>query len=201
MKTHFDAQVAAPRNVPCPRCGYERPSSEPAAGAACRLCRYPLGGTDGTAGVEAAHRPSERPPIVLGTILGTPIHTAFAPSGATADAAGPAEAPAPSRRLRAFGSTPLAILACVSVLAATRLLMLLATTGAAPGDLAQERARRLEVVRHVDRHIARTAGDASAQALWVELKRRDLEAVRLLERALATTPRPTAPVARAFVDR
>jgi hypothetical protein len=55
--------------------------------------------------------------------------------------------------------------------------------------LTRERDVRREALARYDRQIAAEAGDASVQALWRELKRRDLEEVQLLERRLAEEAR------------
>jgi hypothetical protein len=51
--------------------------------------------------------------------------------------------------------------------------------------LGRERDARREAVSRYDRQIAAAGGDASARALWSELKRRDMEEVQLLDRRLA----------------
>jgi hypothetical protein len=58
------------------------------------------------------------------------------------------------------------------------------TAGDLSRVLARERDGRREAMARYDRRIA-AAGDPSSQALWRDLKRRDLEEVRLLDRRLA----------------
>ena len=55
--------------------------------------------------------------------------------------------------------------------------------------LARERDGRREALARYDRRIAAAAGDSSLQALWRDLKRRDLEEVQLLDRRLAEEAR------------
>jgi hypothetical protein len=55
--------------------------------------------------------------------------------------------------------------------------------------LARERDRRREALARYDSYLAAAAGDASLQALWYDLKRRDSEEVRLLEHRLAEKAR------------
>ena len=55
--------------------------------------------------------------------------------------------------------------------------------------LARERDGRREAMARYDRQIEAAAGDASSQALWRDLKRRDLEEVQLLDRQLAGVAR------------
>ena len=55
--------------------------------------------------------------------------------------------------------------------------------------LARERDGRREALARYDRQIAAAAGDSSLQALWRDLKRRDLEEVQLLDRHLVEEAR------------
>jgi hypothetical protein len=55
--------------------------------------------------------------------------------------------------------------------------------------LARERDGRREAVARYDRQFADAVGDASLQALWRDLKRRDLEEVQLLDRHLVEEAR------------
>ena len=64
-----------------------------------------------------------------------------------------------------------------------------APAGDMTGVLARERDGRREAAARYDRRIAAAAGDASAQAFWLDLKRRDLEEVQLLDRQLAREAR------------
>ena len=123
---------------------------------------------------------------------------------------GAATSRSPGARLRAMlgglRSVTIVVLALGAVFAATRLLMgpdptsaagrrpLLEGSLTAPAEdmarvLARERDRRREALARYDRHLAAAAGDASAQALWRDLKRRDSEEVQLLDRHLAEAAR------------
>jgi hypothetical protein len=112
--------------------------------------------------------------------------------------------------LRGLRSVLIALIALAAVVVATRsLLLLFQSVGhAAQGallegsmtavraenaDLARERDLRLEGVRRYDRFIARGAGDGSSPALWLELKRRDMEEIRILERTLGSEGRNPSP--------
>jgi hypothetical protein len=58
-----------------------------------------------------------------------------------------------------------------------------------PRVLARERDGRRQALARYDRQIAAAAGDAPLQALWRDLKRRDLEALQLLDRHLVEEAR------------
>lgn len=63
--------------------------------------------------------------------------------------------------------------------------------------LARERDRRREALAGYDRHIAGTKGDPPLQAAWLDLKRREVEAVEQLERHLGRLRRSHPPPATA----
>jgi hypothetical protein len=60
-------------------------------------------------------------------------------------------------------------------------------------DLGRERDLRLEAIRRYDRYIARGAGDGPSRALWLKLKHRDMEELRILERTLGPEGRNSSP--------
>ena len=91
-----------------------------------------------------------------------------------------------------------------AVRSAGRRALLEGSMTAPAGDMARvltrERDGRREAVARYDRRIAAAAGDSSSQALWRDLKRRDLEEVQLLDRQLAGEARD-AVARRAVHDR
>ena len=100
--------------------------------------------------------------------------------------------------LRGLRSVVIAVLALAVVAEAIRQLgsldaarfagrraLLVGSMTAPAGDLPRERDSRREALARYDRQIAASAGDPSLQALWRDLKLRDLEEVQLLDRRLA----------------
>ena len=125
-------------------------------------------------------------------------------SARAADGAAPGRSPGDQVRslLRGLRSVVIALLALAVIAEAIRQLgsldaarsagrraLLEGSMTAPAGDwsrvLARERDGRREAVARYDRRIAAAAGDPSLQALWRDLKRRDLEEVQLLERHLS----------------
>lgn len=208
----------------CPRCAYDlRPPPRLGTGPIrCRCCRllvWPRGGDAAGRGWPERER-AERPPVVLGQFLGNPIlDRTDPPEPAWDDAARPGRADdaRPRRVLDRLRTALLCLIALAAIVGATRGFMVVFQGIAHPapgllegstvaarrgaGDLARERALRIESVRRLDRRLAEAAVGAPERELWDELRRRDVEAIRLLERAPVAEGLGMAPPRAAGVGR
>lgn len=134
-------------------------------------------------------------------------------------AARPPDESRPRRFLAKSKTTLIGLIALAAVIAATRLLMTLYVSAASASSLAlpagsmtiaspetseilRERALRIEAIDRYERLISRMKENPALQAPWLELKRRDLEELRLLEKLLPPQSQHVAQQRpRAFLDR